>query len=65
MQQCTLTYTNTPRRALLQEHTGAGMGDSFTINIPLPPGSGSGAYAYAIETIVVPSIKRFRPELIM
>jgi acetoin utilization deacetylase AcuC-like enzyme len=36
-----------------------------TINIPLPPGSGSGAYKYAFETVVLPAIDRFQPDLIL
>ena len=35
-----------------------------TINIPLPPGSGNGAYVRATETIIVPAIERFRPDIV-
>lgn len=36
-----------------------------TINIPLPPGSGDGAYAYAFEKVVLPALRRFKPDLIL
>ena len=48
----------------LQE-TGAGPGEGYNINIPLPPGSGVGAYVAAFERVVVPALRRFRPELIL
>ena len=35
------------------------------INIPLPPGSGSGAYLYAFDTVVIPALHRFQPDLIL
>lgn len=35
------------------------------INIPLPPGSGTGAYEYAFDTVVIPSLYRFKPDLIL
>jgi len=36
-----------------------------TINIPLPHGSGTGAYAYAFDRVVVPSLEKFKPDLIL
>lgn len=36
-----------------------------TINIPLPPGSGSGCYAYAFDTVVIPALHRFKPDIIL
>lgn len=36
-----------------------------TINLPLPPGSGTGAYYYAFDTVVIPALKRFQPDLIL
>ena len=35
------------------------------LNIPLPPGSGIAAYGLAFERVVVPALRRFRPELII
>eukprot|EP00750_Incisomonas_marina_P003197 INCI12899.1.p1 GENE.INCI12899.1~~INCI12899.1.p1 ORF type:complete len:515 (+),score=76.06 INCI12899.1:316-1860(+) len=34
------------------------------VNVPLPPGCGSGAYKYAFDNIVVPSLRRFQPDMI-
>ncbi len=36
-----------------------------TINVPLPPGSGEGAYLAALDRLVAPALRRFRPELIL
>jgi acetoin utilization deacetylase AcuC-like enzyme len=36
-----------------------------TLNVPLPAGSGRGAYLAAVDRVVVPSLERFRPELIV
>ena len=43
--------------------TGAGFGTN--LNIPLPPGSGHGAYRAAMDRVVVPALRRFRPELLI
>ena len=45
--------------------TGTGAGAGATVNIPLPPGSGNGAYEAALERVVVPAIRAFRPDLII
>ena len=42
--------------------TGAGFGSN--INIPLPPGTGNGGYEYAFEKVVIPAIRKFKPDLI-
>lgn len=47
------------------EHRGTGDGLGVAINIPLPAGSGEGAYLYAMDEVVVPAVRRFRPELII
>lgn len=47
-----------------REHNGAGAGEGYNLNIPLPPGSGIGAYAAAFDQVVVPALRRFKPELI-
>jgi acetoin utilization deacetylase AcuC-like enzyme len=46
------------------EHGGEGAGKGFNLNLPLPPGSGHGAYVAAFERVVVPALRRFRPEAI-
>jgi acetoin utilization deacetylase AcuC-like enzyme len=35
------------------------------LNLPLPPGCGIGAYEYAMDTLVLPAIEAFAPELIV
>ena len=44
---------------------GAGAGDGATVNVPLPAGSGDAGYLAACERVVVPALRRFRPELIL
>jgi acetoin utilization deacetylase AcuC-like enzyme len=44
---------------------GAGRGTGFNLNIPLPSGSGVGAYLACFERVVVPALRKFRPELIV
>ncbi len=43
---------------------GEGSGVGFTVNIPLPPGVGDAGYGAAFEHIVIPALRRFRPEVI-
>jgi acetoin utilization deacetylase AcuC-like enzyme len=45
--------------------TGTGDGAGYNLNIPLPPGSGEGAYLAAFERVIVPALRRFRPDLIV
>ena len=45
--------------------TGEGRGEGTNINVPLPPGCGSGAYLSAFERIVVPALRKFRPDMIV
>lgn len=47
------------------EAIGGGAGEGFNLNIPLPPGCGVGAYSAVIERVVVPALKRFRPDMIL
>lgn len=44
---------------------GVAKGTGYNLNIPLPPGSGVGAYIATFERVVVPALRRFRPELIV
>lgn len=45
---------------------GGGSPERFpgVVNVPLPPGCGSGAYKYAFDNVVVPSLRRFQPDMI-
>ncbi len=49
----------------LVEENGEGAGEGYNLNIPMPPGSGVGAYVAAFERVVVPALRRFKPELIV
>ena len=44
---------------------GSGQGAGYNINLPLPPGMGDAAYVEVIDTIVVPALHRFDPDLIV
>jgi acetoin utilization deacetylase AcuC-like enzyme len=46
------------------EETGRGAGKGYNINVPLPPGSGHAAYVETMKQVVVPSLRRFKPQLI-
>lgn len=45
--------------------SGAGEAVGTKINIPLPPGCGDAEYKVAFDQIVVPAVRRFKPELIL
>ena len=47
------------------EENGSGAGKGCTINIPMPPGSGEAAYLAAFDRVILPALKRYRPELII
>jgi acetoin utilization deacetylase AcuC-like enzyme len=47
------------------EESGEGAGLGANVNIPLPPGSGDGAYGDAIDRIVMPALRDFRPEMLL
>ena len=44
---------------------GAGSGEGYNINLPLLPGGGHETYKYAMERVVLPSLSRYKPELII
>ncbi len=47
------------------EETGAGAGAGLTLNVPLPAGAGDESLALAFDTLILPALERFRPELIL
>lgn len=53
-----------PNSGVVSER-GEGEGFGYAVNIPLPPGTGNGGYLYAMDTVVIPALQRFRPELIL
>jgi acetoin utilization deacetylase AcuC-like enzyme len=47
------------------EETGSGIAKGTTVNIPLPTDCGDAEYLQVFEQIIVPSAKRFKPQLIL
>jgi acetoin utilization deacetylase AcuC-like enzyme len=47
------------------DEIGEGAGEFSNINIPLPPGSGFGAYREAMERVIAPALRAFRPDFII
>ena len=47
------------------EENGEAEGKGFNLNIPLPPGCGNGAYVEAMRRVIVPALRRYKPELIV
>lgn len=54
-----------PRGSGPADHRGAGRGRGANLNVPLPAGCGDGAYRAALEELVVPALRRHRPELLL
>lgn len=46
------------------EHNGEGAGEGYALNVPLPAGSGVGAYIDAWRRVVVPALRKYRPEIL-
>ncbi len=44
---------------------GVGQGEGFNLNIPLPPGCGHEAYLLALDSIVVPALTAFAPDVLV
>ncbi|WP_137723356.1 class II histone deacetylase [Prescottella subtropica] len=44
---------------------GEGAGLGFNVNVPLQPGGGHAEYLYAMETVVLPTLARFEPDLVV
>jgi acetoin utilization deacetylase AcuC-like enzyme len=47
------------------EVRGTGKGEGYNLNIPLLPGGGDQSYRDAFELLVLPALRRYRPELIV
>ncbi len=45
--------------------TGRGAGAGATVNVPFPAGVGDGGYATALDQVLAPLARRFRPQLIL
>jgi acetoin utilization deacetylase AcuC-like enzyme len=46
-------------------HTGTGAGKGFTINVPIEAGATDGDYALVFESLIVPALDDFAPELLL
>ena len=44
---------------------GKGDGAGFNLNLPLAPGTGHVSYLHALDSIVIPQIKAYAPDLII
>lgn len=44
---------------------GTGAGEGFALNLPLPAGMGHEGYLHAIDTVVIPQIKAFAPDIVI
>lgn len=56
---------NFPADQGFADERGEGAGEGFNVNVPIPPGSGSGAYELAFESIVMPALRAYRPQLLI
>jgi acetoin utilization deacetylase AcuC-like enzyme len=54
-----------PRSSGSIAEQGEGAGEGFTINVPMPAGSGDGAYVEVMKRVVVPALRRFKPQIIV
>jgi acetoin utilization protein AcuC len=44
---------------------GAGPGEGTAVNVPLPPFAGDEPYLRAIEEVIAPAVRRFRPDVLV
>ncbi|NPB01115.1 MAG: histone deacetylase, partial [Crenarchaeota archaeon] len=44
---------------------GMGDGEGFNINIPLPPGSADDVYMEAMDSIIIPVLEQYRPDIVL
>ncbi|MEM9967187.1 MAG: class II histone deacetylase [Pseudomonadota bacterium] len=56
---------NYPMHSGAVEDRGAGPGEGYNINVPMHAGSGHTAYLHAMDTIVLPSLHVFKPDMII
>jgi acetoin utilization deacetylase AcuC-like enzyme len=47
------------------QERGEGQGEGYNYNIPLLPGGGHDVYLYAMEHLVLPALRRYKPDLII
>lgn len=49
----------------IEEETGEGVGKSYNLNVPLLPGGGHQAYIDAMEILVLPALREFKPDMLV
>ena len=54
-----------PRGSGAISEMGEGKGLGYAINVPLPAGTGNEGYLHALNEVVVPALRRFRPDVIV
>ncbi len=47
------------------DETGAGKGEGFNLNIPLPAGTGNAGYLAALDRVVIPVLRQYKPDLLI
>ncbi len=47
------------------EERGSGDGEGTSINVPLPAFCGDGPYLRAVEEVIAPAVRRFRPDVVV
>ena len=47
------------------DEIGSGEGEGYTVNVPMPGGCGDAEYMRAFEEVLIPTTKRFKPQLIL
>lgn len=47
------------------DERGEGAGEGYNLNVPLPAGCGHAAYIAVFEQVVLPALRRYRPDLIV
>ena len=47
------------------DERGTGVGEGATINVPLPAGAGDVAFQAAFQSVLMPSLREFRPEILL
>lgn len=54
-----------PSDSGFREENGGGEGAGYSLNVPLPPGGGNAVYEHALESVVIPALEAFQPQLIL
>ncbi len=47
------------------DEIGRGSGKGYTINFPFPPRTGESAYLKALEDVIIPVVRAYRPQMVM